>query len=239
MGRSGRVHLSDLIHHVVVDVQATRRVDDQYVDVRSTRLFESALCDGRRHLCGVARTEPCADFAGQSLQLQDRSRPMHVDADQHDRLRLLFDEPTRQLGCRRRFARALQAGQHDHDRRLCFQVELDRLRSQESDQLGLNNLDQRLARREALANFLANSPFADSLDERLYDRQSDIRLEERHAHLAQGVLDVGLSQSALAADVFCGLAQAIGQIVEHAEVSRSEGQARVYAMAASLSVGRG
>ena len=75
--------------------------------------------------------------------------------------------------------------------------------------------DQRLARRQALVDLLPDDLGADRLDERLDDRQRDVGLEQRHAHLAQRVGDVLVGQAPAAAQAFDDALQAFGQLVEH------------------------
>jgi hypothetical protein len=52
-------------------------------------------------------------------------------------------------------------------------------------------------------------------DEVLHDRQRDVGLEQRQAHLAQRLVDVALGERAAAAQPVEDLAEALTQIVEH------------------------
>ena len=79
----------------------------------------------------------------------------------------------------------------------------------------MDDADHRLARRQAGQHFLAQRAFLDVGDEVLDHRQGDVRFEQGHAHLAQGVLHVGFGHAGLAAQGFDYAGKAIGEIVEH------------------------
>ena len=85
-------------------------------------------------------------------------------------------------------------------------------------ELGVDDLDQLLARRKALADFLAERPVLDPVDEGLDDRQGDVGFEQREPYLPQSVLDVGFGQPALAAQLPRGVRQTPGQILEHPRI---------------------
>src|SRR5690554_348203 len=82
-------------------------------------------------------------------------------------------------------------------------------------ELLLDDLDELLAGREALRDLLTHRTLAHPLDEVLDHRQGDIRLEERPAHLPQGVLDVVLGQARLTLDGLERLRQTLAEILEH------------------------
>ena len=82
-------------------------------------------------------------------------------------------------------------------------------------ELLLDDLDELLARREALRHLLPHGALAHPLDERLDHRQRDVGLEQRSAHLAQGVLDVLFGQARLTPDRLERLRQTLAEILEH------------------------
>ena len=52
-------------------------------------------------------------------------------------------------------------------------------------------------------------------DEFLDDRQCDVGLKQRHAHFAQGFLDVAFGEARLPAQCFDDAGKAIGKVVQH------------------------
>ena len=82
-------------------------------------------------------------------------------------------------------------------------------------ELGVDDLYEFLAGRQALADGLANGLLPDILDKRLDDRQRDVGLEQRQAHLPQRVLDIAVGQAAFAAEVACGFGEPPCQVLEH------------------------
>ena len=71
--------------------------------------------------------------------------------------------------------------------------------AEELDQLVVDNLDDLLARRERLEHVLAERPRLDAVDERPYDLEVDVSLEERHPYLAERLLNVVLREPSVAA----------------------------------------
>ena len=72
-----------------------------------------------------------------------------------------------------------------------------------------------LARRQAAHYVLSERTLLHPRDEVLHHRQGYVGLEQRHAHLAQCVLDVGLGEPRLAAQRLEHTGETIGQVVEH------------------------
>ena len=139
----------------------------------------------------------------------DRSgiRPMNVCADQHDTLAILFLQAPGELGRCGRLAGPLQACEKYHDWRLRSQIERHGVAAEHVDQLGMDDLDEGLAGRKALADLLANGALPDMLDEGLDHRQRDVCLQEREAHLPHRILDIGVGNAALAAQILGRAAQ--------------------------------
>ncbi len=65
-------------------------------------------------------------------------------------------------------------------------------------------------------DLLADDLRLDAVDEGLDDRQRDVRLEQRHADLAQRVGDVFFGQPAAAPEAFDDGRKTGGKLVEHA-----------------------
>ena len=158
-----------------------------------------------------------ADLAGQLAQLLDGGGPVHVAAHQQGFLVLALLEPAGQLGDAGGLAGALQARHQHHRRRLDPQVQFRIRLAHDPDQFFVHDLDQHLAGRQAEQHLLAHRPLAHPGDEIPHHRQRHVRFQQRHAHLAQGVLDVVLGQAALAAQILDGAQQALAEIFEHAD----------------------
>src|SRR5690606_317268 len=82
-----------------------------------------------------------------------------------------------------------------------------------------NDLDEHLPRREAFLDLLPDDLTADRLDERFHDWQRNVGLEQSHAHLSQGVVDVVLGEPAAAAQALDDTLQTLRQFVEHREIT--------------------
>ncbi|MCY1219796.1 hypothetical protein D9M72_317860 [compost metagenome] len=197
----GGMHLLDLVHHLGVDVQAARGVDDDHVDELQLGFANRRLGDIHRLLAGIGGEEGDADVIGQGFQLFDGRRAVDVRGNHQHRLLLALLEEARQLAHGGGLARALQAGHQDHRRRRGVQRQVLVGGAHQLHQFGLDDLHEGLARGQALGNLGTDRPILDFGDEVLHHRQGDVGLEQGHAHLAQGVLDVVLGQFGLAGDM--------------------------------------
>ena len=93
-----------------------------------------------------AEAKPAPTCCGQSLQLQDGRRAVHVGADHQHFFVLFLDQPARQFAGAGGFTGALQAGEHDHHRPLRAQVKSRARLAHEPRQFLVHDLDERLAR---------------------------------------------------------------------------------------------
>ena len=79
----------------------------------------------------------------------------------------------------------------------------------------MDDLDDLLARVQALEHVGADGPLAHAGDEVLDDLEVDVRLEQGKADLAQGDVEVGLGDAGLAAQALGDGLQARGEGLEH------------------------
>src|SRR6059036_2626756 len=72
--------------------------------------------------------------------------------------------------------------------------------AEQFDQLAVDDLDDLLGGRERGQHILADRPHPHPLDELADDLEVDVRLQESHANLAQGFLDVLLGEASAASE---------------------------------------
>jgi hypothetical protein len=212
------VQLGDLAHHGLVDRETAGGVDDEDVLVMRLRVLERAAHDVHRVLAGVGSDELRFSLGGDGLQLLDRRRPVYVCRNHRD-LFLFRGEQPRELARRRGLARTLQARHQDDRRGLRGEVEPDIGLAHERGELAVHHADERLSGRQAAHHFCAERLGAHRIDEMLHHRQRDIRLQQRHAHFAQRVLDVGFREARFAADLLDDLGEPRGQGIEHGVIN--------------------
>ena len=117
-------------------------------------------------------------------QLLDGRGTPDVGRD-HQRVLALPLQPASELAGRRRLARTLQSEQqHDARRRRVFLQAAFGVAKQRQ-QLVADDLDDLLARRQALEDRLVHRLVADAVDERLDDLEVDVGFEQRQPDLAQ------------------------------------------------------
>ena len=139
-------------HHLLVDAEAARGVDDDDVVHAAPGLVQRVPGDRDRVADPVARLRRVDRDPGllaDDLELLDRVRPLQVGGDQQRRVALLA-QPEGQLGGQRGLTGALQAGQHDHGRRRLGEPQPPGLAAEDRDELLVDDLDDLLGRVERL-----------------------------------------------------------------------------------------
>ena len=110
-----------LLHHLGVHAEPAGGVDDDDVvqpDLRLPARRRAPRPPDRRRRCPAPGRTPCTPaWLADDLQLGHRVRPLQVAGDEQRRVALAL-QPERELAGQRRLAGALQAGQHDHRRRV-------------------------------------------------------------------------------------------------------------------------
>ena len=206
-----RMQVGDLFHQRFVDREAPGGVDEQHVEVVALRMVERGVGDRDRLIAGMGGEPLRAGLLCHRLQLLDRGGPVDVGRHRQHFLLALFDQVLGELRGRRRLAGALQAGHQDHRRRLRGEVDVGHARAHRRCQLAIDDAHQRLARRQRADHFGAERLIFDAGDEVAHDRQRDVGLEQRHAHLAQHVLHIAFGDAGLSAHRLDEAAQPIGE----------------------------
>ena len=131
-------------------------------------------------------------------------------------------EPCGELGGGGGFAASLQAGHQDDAGRLRAGAEARGVLAEEGDELVVNDLDDLLGGRRAVATG-SEGAGADVLDQIGDDGEADIGLDEGDANLAEGVGDVLVGDGALAAEGLEGTLELVAKSLKHADLSLSAG----------------
>src|SRR6266478_8341665 len=148
-------------------------------------------------------------------QLFHRGRTVHVSRGQYRMALALGFEPSRELRNRSRFARTLQANDHDFDRRPDLQIDLARGSTHRVLQLGRHESDQMLFGCERAEHVLAECLAPHVLDEIANDLDIDVSFEQGETDFAERILDIALGDSALALELFEDAFEAIAERIKH------------------------
>jgi len=135
------------------------------------------------------------DLLAERLELIDRGGSIDVGRDEQRAAPLLF-EAQRELPGVRRLARTLQPDQDVHGRRSVAVGQARRRAAHQLDELVVDELDDRLRRRERGQDVRTDGLLFDAVDELFRDRQRDVGLEQRDADFTQYFSDVRLGESA-------------------------------------------
>ena len=180
----------ELDHQLVVDLQPPRRVDDDRGEPEPRRLGDAALRDPDGVLAGLG-VDAQVDLPAERLELRDGSRTIHVGGDEQRPPPLLLQAQGHLRGMGR-LPGALQPDEHDHRRRRVGELQPGSRSAHQRHELVVNDLDDGLRRRQRREHAGADGLLLDPRDERLRDGQIDVGLQQRDAHLAHHVVDVGL-----------------------------------------------
>jgi len=165
---------SHFLHHLFIDVQATCGVDDD----RVPDIFPGIVDGVRRNFdralttLGVNRN---VQLLAEGDELIDCRRAMNICCDQK-RIASLTSQVARKFGRKRRLPGTLKAGD-ENNRGWCLGGPDFRLRfTQQLGHFVKDDLDDQLARRDAVQDFLAEGPFLNIIDELLGDLVVYIRI---------------------------------------------------------------
>ncbi len=153
-------------------------------------------------------------IAAEHGQLLHRRRPAHVERSHQHFLLLALGEPLGDLGGGGGFAGALQADHHEDDRRRGVQIDALPLRAQRRNELVVHDLDDHLAGGDRLHHLDADRVLLHFVDEDARDIERDVGFQQRAAHLAQTLVDVGFAERAAAGEAVENAAEIFRQRVE-------------------------
>ena len=199
-----------LVHEGLIHVQAAGCVEEDHVVAVLDGVLDALL--GNLHGVDLAHLEDRdVQLAAHDLELFDGSGPVDVAGHEQRPLALLLFEQAGELGAVGGLAGALQADEH-HDRRGAGR-HLDALvvAAHELGELLVDDLDDHLGGVQAFEHVVADAALGHALDKFLDDLVADVRLQQRQADLAHGLLDVGLGQAALAAQTLEYVIQLVAQ----------------------------
>ena len=144
------------------------------------------------------------------LQLRDSGRSVNVARHQQRTVALAF-EHAGQLRRMSGFTGTLQTAHHHRAGRMVGGGEADGLTAHKAGQLFVDDLDDHLGRRQAFHHLSAHRACGDCGGEILRHLVVDIRLQQRQAHLAHGLLDIGFGQLAFGTQPLKGCGEFVGK----------------------------
>ncbi len=204
-----------LVHQLFVDLQPAGGVYQQ-------RVMTPGLGPGQRLRRYLDRILILAaidhrDFtlASQHPQLFHCGWTINVSRGQYRMTFALGLEPSRELRNRGRLARALQADDHDFDRRLDLQIEFTRRPAHRVLQLGRDETQQVLLRRERAEHFLPERLASDMLDKIANNLDIDVGFEQREPDFAERIFDIALGDSPLALELLEDVFEAVTERIKH------------------------
>ena len=207
-----RLDIAQLLHERFVDLQTPRRVDDDDIVRVRCRMTDRGACNGDGILLPL-REHGHFDLFADHFELLDRSGTIDVVRDEQRAFALLL-EHERELARRCGLTRALEADEHDDGRRVRTDVETALRPAHQRGQFLVDDLDDRLCRRECVEHLLPDGTLLDAFDEVLDDLEVHVCFEECHPHLAHGIIHIVLGQLAMSTQLLENPLQSIGQILK-------------------------
>ena len=213
MGRDLASDRLQLGQERLVDVEPAGGVEDERRQTAARRFLARGPTDLERRLSlRPGHRDP--ELSAERPELVHRGGPLRVGGREQRMLPLLAVEAG-ELGGRRRLAGALEPHQHDDRRGMGRGRETVAAAAEQLDELAVDDLHDLLGRGERRQNVLSHGLVLHAVDEGTDHLEVDVRLEERHAHLAQRLLDVLLRQPAAAAELVEDGLQSRTQGIEH------------------------
>ena len=188
----------ELVHHVGVDLQPSRGIDDHHAVARPHALVDTRLCNLHDILGRAIGIHGHVQLSAQGFKLVDGGWAVDVGRDKTSGL-VFRDEPTSQLGCSRRLSRSLQADHHHDCRRDGADLETLTTFTEHRGKFVVHDLDQLLCWLDRFDLQYANSLLLDALKELARKCEVDVRLKQDPANFAQAVLDIRVGENATSA----------------------------------------
>ena len=217
IGLHGATDAHHLLHHRRVDLEASRRVDDDRVKAPVAAVGEAGGGNRLRWRVSPQAEDLNADLPTQGLQLIDGRRPIHVGRHQQ-RAAPLLPQVQPQLGGGGGLACPLQACHQHHGWGFGRPGQGGLAAAHHLHQLVVDDLDELLIGGDPSHHLGAEGGLAHLIDELLHHRQADVGLKQRPAHIPQGCVDVALADGRLTAETTDGLLEPLGQFLEHQAV---------------------
>ena len=197
-----------LIHKLVINLQAA-------CGIQNHNVIAVILCVGHRllgdnlGLLGAQRKDWDTGLLTHHLQLLNGGRAVDIAGNQQRAAALTAVILAKLCGVGG-FTVALQAAHHQHGLALVFQAQDFRLiAAHEVGQLFIDDFDNLLGGGQAFHDLLPHGALRNLCAEVLGNLVVDIGLQQGHAHLTHGGLDISLVQLALAAQLFENAIQAL------------------------------
>ncbi len=175
-------------HHVLIHVQAARRVDDDHVAQGIDGVAHAFLGDLHR-VFALATVHAHADLVAKRLQLVGCCGAVHV-ARAQQRVVILLLQQVGELRRRGGFTGTLKTHEHDDVRDAAGKLQWRAFLAQQLGELVEHDLDDVLAGRERIQHLGGKAALLRALHERLHYLEVHIGFQQRHADLAHGHVDV-------------------------------------------------
>ena len=154
--------LLELCHHILIDMETSRRIQDHQIVSIFLCMLQRSLCDIRRLVVLSHGENFHALLLSVDLQLFDGRRTVHVTGYQQWLFALQLVFPGKL--CRGRgLTCSLKTCHHDHRNGASrLQCDLCRLRSHQTDQFFVDDLDHHLPRIQSVHHVLSDGPLLDA-----------------------------------------------------------------------------
>ena len=205
---------AQLVHHLLVDLQAARGVEYDDAIPLAARQLESRTRDLHDVLRRAIREHGNAEFAAERFELVDRRGTVHVRRD-HPNLSPFRLQSSRELRRGRRLSGALQTDHHHDRRRDARELESLATLAEHRRELVEDDLHQLLRGTDRAQLRHSDRPLGDAFEELAGQLEVDVGLEQDTPHVAEAVFDVGFGQRAAAAELRERGFKLGGELVEH------------------------
>ena len=205
--------IDQFLNEILINLQPARGIKDQHIAGLRAGFLHGGAGDLLHILLTLEREHRHIDLLTECLQLIHRRRPIHIRRDEQ-RLAALFLNQLGELAAGGGFTRTMQANHHDAGG-IAAGLELGVGIAKQRDQFIVNDLHDLLARLNAGQHLIAEGFLLNASEEFLGHLEVDVRLQQRHTHLAQGLGDIVLRNLAQPAQVLKRTLKFAAQRIKH------------------------
>ena len=212
----GLANSDRLIHHLLIDTQTARGIDDHNIDAMSDRIIQT----GTSHLNRITDTITrfgCPHLNARALtdnlKLADSIGALKVRGNKQNALSL-FAQPLTKLSGQSRLTCTLQTCEHENCRASLGKMQLSGFATQDLNKFIVNNADNLLTGVERAGASRSIGLLANLSGELTNDRKGDVGIDQGTTNLANSLIDIRFRQDSARTEPLKGGGQTIRKIRE-------------------------
>ena len=212
----GLANSDRLIHHLLIDTQTARGIDNHNIDAVSDRIIQTGTCHLNRITNTVTRfgcPHLNARALTDNLKLANSIGTLKVRGDKQDALSL-FTQPLTKFSGQSRLTCTLQTCEHENCRASLGKMQLSGFATQDLNKFIMNNADNLLTGVKRAGTSCSIGLLANLSGELTNDRKGNVSIDQGTTNLANSLIDIRFRQNSTRTEPLKGRGQTIRKIRE-------------------------